>query len=135
MKREVHEFLDQLAEHLLMERYATAAQFLAPWLIEEPSGDGLVAAIEAQVARVRETSIDVGPPDTAELDDNLMTASDLRKDGVELPVELTDDNFMAWCCISIQANAGARSLYDIWCAAVRVGRTVRVGYFEVSGPG
>ena len=137
MEREVQEVLYELSKCLLRERYARAAEFLAPWLRNEPSGDGLEAVIQAQVVRTRETfaDFDIGPPDTVQLDDNLMNVSDLRRDGVVLPAELTDDNFLAWCCVSIQANEGERSLYDIWCAVVRVGDSVRVGYFEVSGPG
>ena len=136
MEREVQEILYELSKCLLRERYARAAEFLAPWLENDPIGDGLETVIEAQIARTRETFAEVyiGPPDTVELDDNLMNVSDLRRDGVVLPVEMTDDNFLAWCCISIQANEGEQSLYDIWCAVVRVGDGLRVGYFEVSGP-
>jgi hypothetical protein len=122
MEREVQEILYEPSKCLLRERYARAAEFLAPWLENDPIGDGLEAVIEARVARTRETFADpcIGPPDTVQLDDNLMNVSDLRQDGVVLPVETTDDNFLAWCCISIQANEGKQSLYDIWCAVVPI---------------
>ena len=55
MEREVQGILYQLSKCLLRERYARAAEFLAPRLANILIGDGLEAVIPAQIARTRET--------------------------------------------------------------------------------
>jgi hypothetical protein len=127
---EVTQFLDRLAESLIVGSPDGIASSLAPWL-----GDSAASELwaEIQQATLEFDPDSVGAPDTSELYDNPMALDELREDA-DLPDELTDDNFAAWCCISIRADEGDTPLYDLWCALARREMGLCVAYYEVEEP-
>ena len=124
---EVTVFLDGLAESLISGDPQGISSCLAPWL-GASAGSDLWAAIQDATADLDADT--TGPPDTSELYDNPMTAAELRED-TDLPAEITDENFAAWCCIAIRADEGASPVYDMWCAIVRTDAGLTVGFYEV----
>jgi hypothetical protein len=127
---EVTAFLDDLAEFLIAGDPRGIAGCLAPWL-GDTAGSELWAEIQEATAGLDADT--TGPPDTSELYDNPMSAAELRED-TELPGEIADDNFVAWCCIAIRADEGESPVYDLWCAVVRSDAGLTVGYYEVEEP-
>lgn len=126
---EVTSLLDGLAEALIAGDPAGIANALAPWL-----GASAGAELWKDIQHAtRNLDDETGPPDTSELYDNPMTATELREDA-DLPPEITDDAFTAWCCIAVRADEGETPLYDVWCAVVRTAAGLVVGYYEVEPP-
>lgn len=133
MDETVRPFLDRFGQALVERDYAAAANALAPWLGGETE---LKNAVEAQEAATRDEwdDMDIGEPDGYTLDDNPLSASELRDEGVPLPFDVTDDNFVVWCCVTVQADEGEWALYDLWCAVVRGEGDFRMGYYAVESP-
>jgi hypothetical protein len=127
---EVTAFLDRLAEALIVGNAPEIAACLAPWL-----GDSAGSELWAEIQEATQ-GLDgaTGPPDTSELYDNPLSAEELREDSPDFPSEITDENFTAWCCVSIRADEGQSPLYDLWCAVVRTEAGLEVGYYEVEDP-
>lgn len=136
MKSDVRTFLQEFAGHLRGERYTDAGALLAPWLA---AGDGvarLTERIQSQIAETRAMfdDMNIGPADSVELDENPLSVAELREEGTPLPDDVTEDNFVQWCCVSIQADEGEWALYDLWCAVVSVAGEFRIGAYDVMSP-
>ena len=133
--KEVTDFLDEIAERLIVDDFAGVAKHFAPWL-DDPGGEGLQAEIETQIEETLD-ELDlpsVGEPDASELYDSDLGVEELRADTEGLPAEVGEANFVAWTCIAIRADEGDTPLYDLWCALVRSEGGLRIGYSETDDP-
>lgn len=134
MDDDVRRFLDTFAAALVEGAYARASGLLAPWL--SPGEEQLRSEVRAQEAATRQEWADraIGPADGHRLDENPLSASELREEWVPLPDEISDQNFVQWCCVTVEADEGEWALYDLWCAVVRFAGELRIGYYEAGPP-
>jgi len=134
MDAKLNDFLEQLAEHLVVDEWDEVAEMLAPWLYESASDLRRQVREQAKATREDWEDADIGPADSFDIDDSALGLDQLRKEGIKLPREVTPANFKAWCRVTVQADEGEWSLYDLWCAVVEDEGSLVVGYFDVESP-
>lgn len=124
MTIELREFLTGLGACLLQRDADGIFKSFAPWLDDDDRGRFI-----EEMRSVRETN----DPDSIELGENPTDLDALAEDGFSLPGEVTKENFLGWCCITVGTEEDQDYYYDFWCAVVREGEECKVGYFEVHG--
>lgn len=135
MNQQFQALLDQAGQAILDHRASSLQKICADWISEEESKNFL-QTLKNKELEIRETfsDMEIGAADSYEVEDNICTLAELRADGVQLPPEITEDNFLAWGCIVIYADGGEWSLGDVWCAAVTEGTDCKIGYLVVEDP-
>jgi len=135
MKTKTKEFLTELGRALAERKLDEACGYLAGWL-PKSARKRLKDELLAKELEVRSefSDMEIGEPDGFNLDDNPSSAQELRDDGLDLPKEITESNFVRWCCLTVTADDEEWSLFDLWCAVVDEDGVYKVGYFEVLDP-
>ena len=135
MNPQFQALLDQAGQAILDQSASSLQQICADWISEEEIKNFL-QTLNNKELEIRETlsDMEIGAADAYEVDDNSCTLAELKADGVTLPPEITEDNFLAWGCIVIYADEGEWSLGEVWCAAVTEGTDCKIGYLLVEDP-
>ena len=70
-------------------------------------------------------------PDSLSLQGNPASLEQLQREGLELPEEVTEENFLSWSCVSVEIGEET-TVYEFWCAVVKNPEgDCCVGYFEI----
>jgi hypothetical protein len=135
MKKQVKQFLTDIGMCLVSRNSEGLFQHFAEWLNED-SRSHFLAQVKSKEADTKQNASDeeVREPGSLELDDNPCRLQELRDDGVPLPTEITESNFVRWCCLSVLSEDEECSFYDLWCAVVRQDGVYKIGYFEINDP-
>lgn len=135
MKEKTKEFLTELGGVIASRQLDQACEHLAAWL-PKSAHKRFKAELLAKERQVRTefSDVEIGEPDGFNLDHNPCSVNELRNNGVDLPSEITESNFVEWCCLTVTADEEEWSLFDLWCAVIEDDRTYKVGYFEVLDP-
>lgn len=135
MNKDLKHFLEKIANLLIQEKYRRISEYFSPWL-NDSSGKDFERIIWTKVQQTRDawSDVEIGQPESFEIDDNPLKVEELREDIQAFPTEITKENFQLWCCISILTDGEEWSLYDLWLAIVKDGKHYLIGYYEVMGP-
>ncbi|MDR9401935.1 MAG: hypothetical protein RI580_00705 [Halothece sp. Uz-M2-17] len=135
MNHQFQYLLNEVGQAILDDRSSSLYKNCADW-ISENEIKNFLQTLKNKELEIRETfsDIEIGAADSYEVDDNICTLAELKADGVQLPPEVTENNFLAWGCLVIYADGGEWSLGEVWCAAVTEGTDCKIGYLLVEDP-
>jgi hypothetical protein len=132
-------FLDRLGRAVVAGEFAVAYAMLAGWLQKSMTLDDFQSQIVEQcreIADIWDLS-QTASPERFEVSQGDMSLDQLEQDSMDLPQEVTYDNFRGWACIQFQPDGEEDpefGYFDWWLLVVEVDGELRVGYFQIEDP-
>lgn len=123
MTDQVIKFLTEVGVCLLQRDADGLFERFSPWISPQERSHLL--------ERLKACEAKVGEPDGLSLQGNPASLEQLQREGLELPAEVSQENFLSWSCVSLEIGEET-TVYELWCAVVKTSEgDCSVGYFEI----